>query len=93
MTEEEAAGFVGKENIGTWNEIVHAITILLLKNNLTWHAVNHHDFGPNHVGWSRVVTESYKARKYYPIEGVRHPKFSWKQAAAGSRGPGGRQNL
>ena len=67
MTEEEATGFVGKENIGTWNEIVQSITKLLLKNNLTWHAVNHHDFGPNHIGWSRVVTESFKARKYYPL--------------------------
>ena len=27
------------------------------------------------------------------IEGVRHPKFSYEQAAAGSRGSGGRLNL
>ena len=26
MTEEEATGFVGKENIGTWNELVQSIT-------------------------------------------------------------------
>ena len=72
MTEEEATGFVGKENIGTWNEIVQSITTLLLKHNLSWYAVNHHDFGPNHVGWSRVVTESYKARKYYPLLAIKN---------------------
>ena len=32
---------------------------------MTWYHVNHpaHE-GPNHWGWSRMVTESYKAKKY-----------------------------
>ena len=60
MTEEEATGFVGKENIGTWNELVQSITSCDSQPfylNTTWLApVNHHDFGLNHMGWSGVVT-------------------------------------
>ena len=60
MTEEEATGFVGKENIGTWNELVQSITSCdsqpFYLNTTCLAPVNHHDFGLNHMGWSGVVT-------------------------------------
>ena len=60
MTEEEATGFVGKENIGTQNELVQSITSCdsqpFYLNTTCLAPVNHHDFGLNHMGWSGVVT-------------------------------------
>ena len=71
MTEEEATDFVGKENIGTQNELVQSITSCdsqpFYLNTTCLAPVNHHDFGLNHLGWSGVVTESFKSRKYYKL--------------------------
>ena len=58
---------LGHGAIPTWNQMVESITTHLTSRGLTWYSVNHPDPGPNHLGWSRIVTESYKARKYYPL--------------------------
>ena len=67
MSREEAAEKLGEGNLGTWNELAESITAQLISRGLTWYSVNHPDPGPRHLGWSRIVTESYKARKYYTL--------------------------
>ena len=64
MNREEAAKLIGEGNLGTWNELVESITTHLTSKNLTWYSVNHPDPGPRHLGWSRIITETYKAKKY-----------------------------
>ena len=63
MSEEEAKELLGHDNIGTWNKVVESITTFLTSLNLTWYSVSHPEFGPNHLGWSRIATESHNAKK------------------------------
>ena len=67
MSENEAAEKLGYGNIPQWNLMVSAITEYLTKLGLTWYSVDQPDYGPNHLGWSRMVTEANKAKKYYPL--------------------------
>ena len=62
MSEEEAKELLGHDNIGTWNKVVESITTFLTSLNLTWYSVSHPEFGPNHLGWSRIATESHNAK-------------------------------
>ena len=54
------------ESLVVWRELAGSITTLLTKSNLTWYHVTRPVLleGPTHWGWSRMVTESYKARCY-----------------------------
>ena len=67
MSENEAAEKLGYGNIPQWNLMVSAITKYLTKLGLTWYSVDQPDYGPNHLGWSRMVIEANKAKKYYPL--------------------------
>ena len=67
MSEEEAKELLGHDNIATWNKVVESITTFLTSLNLTWYSVSHPEFGPNHLGWSRIATESHNAKKYYKL--------------------------
>ena len=67
MSEEEATAIIGRAQIPTWNLIVERISTHLTQNGLTWYSIDRPVSGPNHWGWSRLVSETYKARKYYPL--------------------------
>ena len=38
-----------------------------LQKGLTWHSIIRPSPGPQHEGWSRLVSETWKARKYYQL--------------------------
>ena len=64
MSEEKAARKLNAESLVVWRELAGSITTLLTKANLTWYHVTRPVLleGPIHWGWSRMVTESYKAK-------------------------------
>merc|ERR1712074_519246 len=43
------------------------ITSQILQKGLTWHSIIRPAPGPQHEGWSRMVSETWKARKYYKL--------------------------
>ena len=69
MSEEEAAGMLNGESFEIWRELAGSITTILTKRNLTWYHVTRPVLleGPTHWGWSRMVTESCKAKDYGKI--------------------------
>ena len=67
MSEEEATALLGVRLIPTWNKLVESITAHLTSKNLTWYSIDKPATGPIHWGWSRLVTECHKARKFYPL--------------------------
>ena len=67
MSEEEAAEMLDDDNILLWNQLVKSISLHLTKLGLTWYSIDHPAPGPQHLGWSRLVTESHKAKKYYSL--------------------------
>ena len=67
LNEAEVTEIIGKENVPAWNQIAGKITEQLLQKGLSWHSINHPVSGPQHEGWSRMVSETWKARKFYPL--------------------------
>ncbi len=67
MSEEEATALLGVRLIPAWNKLVESITAHLTSKNLTWYSIDKPATGPIHWGWSRLVTECHKARKFYPL--------------------------
>ena len=67
LNEAEVTEIIGKENVPAWNQIAEKITNQLLQKGLTWHSIIRPAPGPQHEGWSRMVSETWKARKYYPL--------------------------
>ena len=83
MEEEEAKELLGERLIPVWNNMVVSITSFLTSQGMTWHSVDNSTIGPNHMGWSRVVSECFKAKKYYNILMTRppdHPRNSNEKA-------------
>ena len=83
MEEEEAKELLGERLIPVWNNMVVSLTSFLTSQGLTWHSVDNSTIGPNHMGWSRVVSECFKAKKYYNILMTRppdHPRNSNEKA-------------
>ena len=67
MSEEEATALLGVRLIPIWNKLVESITAHLTSKNLTWYSIDKPATGPTHWGWSRLVVECHKARKFYPL--------------------------
>ena len=67
MSEEEAKTLLGERLLPIWNRLVESITIYLTSNNLTWYSIDNAETGPNHWGWSRLVSDCHKAKKIYPL--------------------------
>ena len=67
LDEAEVTEIIGRENVSTWNQIAEKITTQLTSKGLTWHSIIRPVTGPHHEGWSRMVSETWKAKKFHPL--------------------------
>ena len=69
--------------IPEWNTEVESLTTFLMSKGLTWHSVDQSETGPRHLGWSRLVLECQKAKKFCTLlktKPLDHPRNSNEQA-------------
>ena len=67
MGEHEVKSNLKGSQLQTWNQMVASITDYLTRNNLTWYDIGSSGSGPQHWGWSRLVLENSKSRKFYQL--------------------------
>ena len=75
MSEEEVKALLGERLIPGWNRVVGSLTTYLTSKDLTWHSVDQSETGPKHLGWSRMVSECFKAKKFYSLLMTRPPDY------------------
>ena len=79
MEEQEVRNSLKGSQLQVWNQMVASITNYLLSKDLTWYDIGNSGSGPQHWGWSRLVLENGKSRKFYsllmkkPPEAPRNP--------------------
>ena len=62
MSEEEASELLGGKHTQVWHSMVELLTTYLTLHGLTWHSVGESESGPSHLGWSRLISECFKAK-------------------------------
>ena len=67
MEEHEVKNSLKGSQLQTWNQMVASITTYLTAKNLTWYDIGSSKSGPQHWGWSRLVLENSKSRKFYNL--------------------------
>ena len=67
MGEHEVKNNLKGSQLQTWNQMVASITEYLTSKNLTWYDIGSSGSGPQHWGWSRLVLENSKSRKFYQL--------------------------
>ena len=75
MSEKEVKALLGERLIPGWNRVVGSLTTYLTSKDLTWHSVDQSETGPKHLGWSRMVSECFKAKKFYSLLMTRPPDY------------------
>ena len=73
MEEQEASQLMNGKHLQVWNSVVQSATTYLTSQNLTWYSLNDPEPGPHHWGWSRLVYENHKSKKYYDLLMTRPP--------------------
>ena len=73
MSEEEASNLLEGKHLQGWRNAVSSTAQYLLLNNLSWLSLSEPVFGPMHMGWSRLVSENFKSKKYYNLLMTRPP--------------------
>ena len=73
MSEEEASKLLKGKHIQGWRDMVSAASVFLEARNIPWFSLPEPDFGPTHMGWSRIVSENFKSKKFYNILMTRPP--------------------
>ena len=66
MDEEEASHLLDGKHLEGWNRAVQASTDYLTSRNMSWLSL-HEPEHPQHCGWSRLVSENRKSKKYYNL--------------------------
>ena len=67
MSEQEVESLLKGGQLETWRNLVASITEYLTNNNLTWYDIGENAPGPQHWGWSRLILENAKSRKFYKL--------------------------
>ena len=67
MEEHEVKTSLKGSQLQTWNQMVASITTYLTAKNLTWYDIGCSNPGPQHWGWSRLVLDNSKSRKFYNL--------------------------
>ena len=73
MDEQEAIQLLNGKHLQVWNRVVQSATTFLTSQNLTWYSLNDPEPGPHHWGWSRLIYENHKSKKYYELLMTRPP--------------------
>ena len=73
MSEQEASNLLDGKHLQVWNRMVQSATEYLISKNLSWLSVNEPVTGPNHWGWSRIVSDNFKAKLFYQLLMTRPP--------------------
>ena len=73
MDEQEAVQILNGKHLQVWNRVVQSATTFLTSQNLTWYSLNDPEPGPHHWGWSRLIYENHKSKKYYELLMTRPP--------------------
>ena len=74
MSEEEASEILEGKHMQGWRNMVRAASIYLEARNIPWVSLHRPSSGdPNHMGWSRIVSENFKSKKIYNIMMARPP--------------------
>ena len=73
MSEEEASNLLEGKHLQGWRNAVSSTAQYLLLNNVSWLSLSEPVFGPMHMGWSRLVSENFKSKKYYNLLMTRPP--------------------
>ena len=94
MSDEEASNLLGRAQFQGWKTAVSSTEHYLLMNNLSWLSLHEPVIGPKHMGWSRLVSENFKSRKFYnllmtrPPDQPRNPNEKvWLKAGLTTHGP------
>ena len=64
MSGEEASKLLKGKHMQGWRDMVRATSVFLEARNIPWFSVHEPDFGPNHMGWSRIVSKNFKSKKF-----------------------------
>ena len=67
MEEQEVRNSLKGSQLQVWNRMVASITNFLLSKDLTWYDIGNSGSGPQHWGWSRLILENCKSRKFYSL--------------------------
>ena len=74
MTEEEASTILEGKHMPGWRNMVRSASIFLEIRNIPWVSLSRPRSGdPNHMGWSRIVCENSKSKKFYNLMMTRPP--------------------
>ena len=64
MSGEEASKLLKGKHMQGWRDMVRATSVFLEARNIPWFSVHEPDFGPTHMGWSRIVSKNFKSKKF-----------------------------
>ena len=91
MSEEETSKLLKGKHLQGWRDMVRAPSVYLEVRNIPWFSLHEPVFGPTHMGWSRIVSENFKSRKFYNILMTRppdHPRnpneHRWREKLTGT---------
>ena len=69
MSEEEANNLLNGKHLQGWKQMGESTSNYMLANNVSsWLSLHEPDPGPNHWGWSRLVSENFKAKNITAAE-------------------------
>ena len=58
---------LSERDLSDWKSIMESVTEFLTANNMTWHHIGSQANFPQHVGWSRLVTNGTRSRFFYSL--------------------------
>ena len=67
MEENEVRNSLKGSQLQVWNQMVASITQYLTTKELTWYDIGSSGTGPQHWGWSRLILENFKSKKFYSL--------------------------